>query len=66
MTVESAAAAAASESNYYQLLVRIYTGRKFPAPEDGAKAVALECRCIFRPYFLRSAVSSSSSSSSSS
>jgi hypothetical protein len=33
------------EKNYYQLLVRIYGGRKFPAPEEGAKSIALECRC---------------------
>ena len=40
------AASAKDEGNFYQLLVRIYTGRKFPAPEDGMKAIALECRSV--------------------
>lgn len=30
---------------YYQLLVRIYQGRRFPLiTEDGGKAIAFECR----------------------
>ncbi len=43
-TAEQEVAAGTGEKNYYQLLVRIYGGRKFPPPEEGAKAIALECR----------------------
>lgn len=34
-----------SSGNYYQLLVRIYGGRRFSPSEEGAKAILLECRC---------------------